>query len=343
MFTLAAADTLAAVASAGSLVTMSVFGMELTASSSAETYKCLAQLQLANAAATIYTVPAGTTAFVKTISAVNTDTSTQTFQLFRGGLTGAFAITQSITIPANGCAIYEDGQGWEVFNNLGQLLGLGATGPTGLSGPIGLQGIEGEPGADPLPAIFPTGSIQRNMHAPDGKNWAFLGTATGATTTVGPIIWPGQYQQFMFAYVIAGYNGGTPVGRILCGAASISTVGATNGSVLNSNGTIDNTSVSVPGCPLAVTLSAIARSGWGFIHGASGSLKQITIIGHNGNPAVATPPTLFSAGSFFSDLSTNALLQRMQLTVYDTLTTTSASAQTFNSGTQLWVWGRFND
>lgn len=346
MLTLAAADTLAAVASAGSLVTMTVFGMELTAAGSTETYKVLAQLQLAAAAATIYTVPAGTTAFVKTITAINTDTSTQTFQLFRGGLTSAFAITPSITIPVNGCAIYEDGQGWKVHNNLGQVLGLGATGATGAtgsSGAIGLQGLDGEPAADPLPAIFPTGSISRNMMQPDAKGWSFLGTATGATTTVGPIIWTGQYQDIMGQYVITGYNGGTPVGRLLAGAASISTTAANNGNVLMENAVVNNTSISVPGCPLATTLTAIARQGWFFISGASGSLKQVTIVGMNGNPAAGSAPVMFDARSFFSDLGTNLLLQRLQLTVYDTLTATAASAQTFNSGTFLRVWGRNAD
>lgn len=345
MFTLAAADTLGAVGQTAATITLSVFGMELTASGSAESYKALAQLQLASAAATIYTVTAGTTAFIKTIAAVNTDAvNAQTFQLFRGGTSGTNAITPSFTIPPGGCAIYEDGQGWKVHNNLGQVLGLGATGPIGATGPAGMVGQDGEPIEPfPLPMIHASGSLGRGLFAPDGKNWAFLGTASGATTTVGPIVWPGQYQQIKFAYIITGYNGGTPVGRILCGGASISTTALTNGNGLMENGTPNATSVSVPGCPLAVTLSSIARAGWGFINGASGSLKQINIAGMEGNPAVATSPVLFSAGSFFSDLGTNLLLQRLQLTVYDTLIATAASAQTFNAGTQLWAWGRNND
>jgi hypothetical protein len=56
-----------------------------------------------------------------------------------------------------------------------------------------------------------------------------------------------------------------------------------------------------PGCPLATTLSAIGRQGWGFISGASGSLKQITIVGMNGNPA---------AGYFSGDLQCPLILQR---------------------------------
>mgnify|MGYP003651582278 CR=1 FL=1 len=182
-----------------------------------------------------------------------------------------------------------------------------------------------------------------NIITTDPQAWEFLGTATGAAVTVGPIIWTGTYTQFMFEYVITGYNGGTPVGRLLVGAASISTTALTNGNNLMSGVTLDATSVSKPGVPLAVTLSNIARSGHGWITGASGSLKQITISGQNGNPAVATSPTQFHASSFFSDLGTNLPLQRAQLTVYDTLTSTAVSAQLFSAGTYLTVWGRNNN
>jgi hypothetical protein len=173
------------------------------------------------------------------------------------------------------------------------------------------------------------------------QGWVFLGSATGSTTTVGPIIWVGTYAQIMFQYIIKGYDGGTPVGRFLCGSASISTTAATNGSALSTaSAAPDVSSVSKPGVPLAVTLSAIARSGWGWINGASGVIKQIDIVGHNGNPAAGTAPTLFHAASFFSDLGTNLPIQRAQLSVYDTLITTALSAQKFTAGTTLWCWGR---
>ena len=175
----------------------------------------------------------------------------------------------------------------------------------------------------------------------DARGWAFLGTATGATTTVGPVIWTGTYQQIMVKYLIRGYNVGTPVGRLLTGAASISTTAATNGSRLREGvGTENVTSVSKPGIPLAITLTAIQRGGYAIIDGSSGQLKEIDIQGHNGNPSVATPPTLFVAAGFFSDLGTNLPLQRAQLTVYDTLIATTVSSQTFTSGTYLACWGR---
>ena len=121
MLTLDAADTLAGVAQTASKVTCTIFGMTLNAG--VEEYLAIDQRQLAAAATTIYTVDAGTQAFVKTILVVNTDTAaTQTFQLFRGGTAAANAITPVFTLPAGGCAAYEDGQGWQVFNSTGQLL-----------------------------------------------------------------------------------------------------------------------------------------------------------------------------------------------------------------------------
>ncbi len=112
MYTLAANDTLAGVASAASEVTYTIFGMELNGTT--ETYKVLAQGQLAASAATIYTATANGPTFVRTITLVNTDTvSANTFQLFRGGTANANAITPVINLPAGGAATYEDGKGWD--------------------------------------------------------------------------------------------------------------------------------------------------------------------------------------------------------------------------------------
>jgi len=119
MITLAAADTLAGVAQNASKVTCTIYGMTLNAGT--ETYGVLDQRQLAAAAATIYTVAASTQAFVRSITVVNTDTITNTFQLFRGGTAAANAITPLWTLPIGGCAIYEDGQGWQLFDATGKL------------------------------------------------------------------------------------------------------------------------------------------------------------------------------------------------------------------------------
>lgn len=114
MFTLAANDTLAGVASAASEVTCTIFGMELNGTT--ETYKVLYQGQLASSAATIYTATANGPTFIRTITIVNTDTvSANTFQLFRGGTANANAITPVINLAAGGAATYEDGKGWDAF------------------------------------------------------------------------------------------------------------------------------------------------------------------------------------------------------------------------------------
>lgn len=191
-----------------------------------------------------------------------------------------------------------------------------------------------------------TGIVTRTMLEATGKNWQFLGTATGATVTVGPVIWTATVRQLMIKYWIQGYNGGTPVGRVLLGSASISTTALNNSFSCSEGVTAPSTGLgatAIPGCPTAVTLSNIGRGGTVFVDGISGGVKSLEIIGRNVTPAVASAPTLFRAASFFSDLGTNLALLRAQLTVYDTLTATAASAQTFTSGTYISVWGRNND
>jgi len=120
MLTLAAADTLAAGASAASMVTSTIFGMEL--SGGTETYKVLDQRQLAASPATIYTVPGSTTGFVRSIMVVNNDTVSRTFQYFRAGTAAANAITPVFTLGAGCSAVYEDSMGWLFYTASGQLM-----------------------------------------------------------------------------------------------------------------------------------------------------------------------------------------------------------------------------
>lgn len=119
MLFLAAADYLAGVANAASKVTCTISGDEITVATGADAGKVLDQRQLAAAAATIYTVPAGTVTVVKTIIVVNTDTVTRTFQLFRGGTGPGNAITSLISLAA-GYAWVRDDSGDHVTDTLGQ-------------------------------------------------------------------------------------------------------------------------------------------------------------------------------------------------------------------------------
>jgi hypothetical protein len=126
MLTIPTGGTIAGVAATGANeVTCTLFLLELHSGTGVETYTS-DQQQLAAAAATIYTATANGPTFVRSISCVNTDTTnTSTFQLFSGGTAAANAITPVLTIPAGGMAVYEDGNGWQMFDALGQIL----TGP----------------------------------------------------------------------------------------------------------------------------------------------------------------------------------------------------------------------
>lgn len=122
MYTLAATNTIQGDADAATLVTCTLYGMELNTTTNAETYKVLDQRQLPATVTTLYTVPASTVTFVRTISVVNNDTVKRSFQLFVNGSTAANAITPLVDLPPNGMAFYEDGQGWNIYTKGGSLV-----------------------------------------------------------------------------------------------------------------------------------------------------------------------------------------------------------------------------
>jgi hypothetical protein len=135
VITLAAAGTLQGSVTSAATVTATVHGMELAGST--ETYKVLAQLQLAAAAGVIYTVPASTTAFVKTVFLLNQGATNQTVVLYVNGAAATNAIMR-VQIPPLGSATY-DGR-WNVYDvngNLFQTLssGLAATRPLSTAPP----------------------------------------------------------------------------------------------------------------------------------------------------------------------------------------------------------------
>ncbi len=251
-----------------------------------------------------------------------------------------------VTLQPGYALQFIDGIGFLVFTATGQALSGGLA---GTNGAVGAQGIAcallfmDDNYPEPPLLVIPDGIMTRSKYALDAKNWAFLGTIAGTGVSVGPLVWAGQYQQIYFEYIIGGYSGGTPVGRILCGSAAISTTALSNGNALVEGVTLNATSVSVPGCPLGITGMLGGRQGRGFISGASGAFKQIDILGKSNTPAVATSPLIFQGASFFSDLGTNLLIQRLQLSVYDLVTGAVVSANTFTATTQLWAWGRNND
>jgi hypothetical protein len=117
MIVLEAAKTLSGIAGSATAITYTIEGMELA--SGVETYKTLAQGQLASSAGTLYTVPSSTSAFIKSIHLVNaTGSDVSGIKLFIGGTAAANQITGSLTIPANGWATFGE-NGWNVFDALG--------------------------------------------------------------------------------------------------------------------------------------------------------------------------------------------------------------------------------
>lgn len=120
MLTLATTNTLSADSTSSTAITYTVFGMELNAG--VEAYKVLAQGQVPSTIGTIYTVPASTTTFIKTMTFVNTDTVVRTLELTVNGTVVANRITPLLEIPAGGMAVYEDGIGWSVYTSNGIML-----------------------------------------------------------------------------------------------------------------------------------------------------------------------------------------------------------------------------
>lgn len=242
------------------------------------------------------------------------------------GINGVSGRDGLIILPQDG----EDGQDGYTIQGQSGIAGIGTPGIPGIAGPLIWipQFDEPSDARDELPSQYQS-----------DKNLVYLGRKTGTGVTVGPLIWLEIFEWILFKYKIGGYNGGTPVGRVLCGAAAPSTTALTNGNTLIEGVTLNITSLSKPGIPLAVTLSNVPRSGWGTIHGESGALKEIEVFGMSGTPAVGTAPLTLHARSFFSDLGTNLAIKQLQLTVYDTLITTAASAQTFIATTYIEAWG----
>ena len=69
----------------------------------ADAFKVLYQGQLGNTVATLATVGAAKSWVIKTVTAVNNDSSARTFGLYVGGTTAAHAVTgTAISLPASG-------------------------------------------------------------------------------------------------------------------------------------------------------------------------------------------------------------------------------------------------
>ena len=179
--TLAAADTIAGVAGSATAITYTITGDEVGTS---DTFKVLAQGQLPNAIATIYTVPASTAAIVKTIHLVNTTAGTVTASLTVKGTAAANQILPPISILAGGFAVYGD-DGWQVYNSGGQILSVGSTGATGSAGAAGVAGATGQPGNDGADGDDGASGIPGERGATGSTGSAGVSNVPGATGPPG--------------------------------------------------------------------------------------------------------------------------------------------------------------
>lgn len=94
----------------------------------ADAYKPFYQGQLPSTVGTLATVGGGKSWIVKNISIVNTSASPVTFQLFKNGTTGAYAITPSgMTVPANGMVEWDGTRAFAASDYIAGVAGSATT------------------------------------------------------------------------------------------------------------------------------------------------------------------------------------------------------------------------
>lgn len=123
MLTLDAANTIAGKAGTATAVTYTIHGDVV---GTTDSFKVLAQGQLGTGAATIYTVPALSQALVRQIQLANATGSQVTgITFYVNGTAAGNQITGTISIPANGSAVYANGT-WVIYDASGQTMFAGA-------------------------------------------------------------------------------------------------------------------------------------------------------------------------------------------------------------------------
>lgn len=119
MLTLATGGTIAGKAGTAAAVTCTIMGDAVGVSDS---FTTLYQGQLPNTATTLYTVPGSTQALVKQIHLANTmGTDVTGIVFYTGGTAAGNQITGTMTIVANGTAVYANGL-WESYDSAGILI-----------------------------------------------------------------------------------------------------------------------------------------------------------------------------------------------------------------------------
>jgi hypothetical protein len=168
---LEAAQSLRGKGSTASKVTYTITGSLITTAVPA--YKVLAQGQLSNSTAAMYTVPSGKEALISHILFSNTGAESCVVNLYVDGEAAANQIIR-VPVPANGSLTF-DRDGWKVYNASGSILGAGPAGPEGPAGPTGATGPTGVTGS--VGATGPTGPSK----TPDTPTFTMWGTCFNDT------------------------------------------------------------------------------------------------------------------------------------------------------------------
>lgn len=126
MITLATTDIIRGVAGTATAVTYTIIGMELNTSTNVETYRVLAQGQLPSSSGALYTVPATTAAFIKTIILTNATSSNVAGIYLNVCIAGAAAaaanqILSNLTLSAYGTAVFNQ-DGWKTTDTNGNIM-----------------------------------------------------------------------------------------------------------------------------------------------------------------------------------------------------------------------------
>lgn len=134
--TLAATNTLQAVAGAANAITYTLYGDEIAGTPATDTFKVLGQGRVPNSVGVIYTVPAATQTLVKRATFSNTTAGAVALTLYTNG-TAAANQTESFSIPANGQVVMGD-EGWKTIDANGALI---TTAVISLTGDVSGSGV----------------------------------------------------------------------------------------------------------------------------------------------------------------------------------------------------------
>lgn len=312
MITLEPGQTFGGIAGTAAVVTYTLFGDERVSPTNA--YKQLAQGQLPNAAATLYTSPVSKETLLASIMLANTTNAAITVKFFTGGLLAANQLV-TLAIPALGSAYYGR-DGWIVYDVNGNRQTVGNQGPQGFQGNQGFQGLQGVQGSQGVQGAQGTQGVQGSVGAPTSLAAvgaapnANAGTIAGNVLTLQPasVLFPGVMSALDFARARHEYDAYADFGIVedLRGAEEITTVGTqvvmTSGSnivnIPNAGASTPFTSTAVDGGK-RITVQGAGASGAtlvGFI-GVVNSSTQCTVLATVGGAALNASTTVTATTS----------------------------------------------